>query len=96
MNYMPIEDLKILGYDVEVKHDRMYDQRWDNRRRNYLNAISPKGGVTKVTVVDTAGIEYYGLAECSPKDNFNRKLGVRIALGRALKKKKFIIVHVQS
>jgi len=30
-----------------------------------------------------------GKSKCSPKDNYNKKLGVRIALGRALEELKY-------
>jgi hypothetical protein len=78
MNYMPIEDLNILGYDVEVIHHRMIDED---------GCPLPKGGVTRVSVISNSGLgrKFYGQADCSINDNYNKKMGVRIALGRALK-----------
>lgn len=44
-----------------------------------------KGGMTEVFVTLSDGREALGHALCSRKDNFNRKIGRNIALGRALK-----------
>lgn len=38
----------------------------------------------KTTVILVEGLNMYvGVSKCAPNDNFNRKLGVTIALGRA-------------
>lgn len=49
--------------------------------------LDPRGGVTVARLTDdeTGVILGHGEAWCSPWDNFNRKLGKTIALGRALK-----------
>jgi hypothetical protein len=57
--------------------------------------LQSKGGSTEVLVTrpvpshmeewGAVGESVVGVAECNPKDNFDRKRGVRIALGRALK-----------
>jgi len=68
-----IEELKKMGYDVKVYHSH--------------NKNQPKGGETKVSL-KLPGYSWknaIGHSVCSNKDNFNRKLGTRIALGRALK-----------
>ena len=44
----------------------------------------PKGGQTTV-YVSRDGVFAEGIAVCSPRDNYDRKLGAQIALGRALK-----------
>lgn len=45
-----------------------------------------RGGFTTCSLVDAAGyVVAQGHAECHENDNFNRKLGRTIALGRALK-----------
>ncbi len=46
---------------------------------------SGKGGMTICCIVLSNGDEYVGYARCNLADNFNYKLGRRIALGRALK-----------
>lgn len=45
--------------------------------------ISPRGGETFV-VLKKNGKSAYGVAKCSWHDNFNRRIGVSIALGNAL------------
>lgn len=45
---------------------------------------SNKGGQTLVRVTTPTGQVLVGIAACSDKDNFNKKLGVNIALGRAM------------
>lgn len=44
----------------------------------------PKGGLTVVEITTPEGETLTGVAECSVKDQFNRKIGLNIALGRAL------------
>ncbi len=46
----------------------------------------PKGGKTVVTLVTQDGKEYSGEAVCSLSDNFNYRLGLRIAYARAVKR----------
>lgn len=49
--------------------------------------VSPRGGETYVALVDGHDrIVVEGFARCSPKDNYVRKIGRAIALGRALAK----------
>lgn len=46
-----------------------------------------KGGTTRVELFDPDG-EFplaEGVARCSPRDNYNKRLGRTIALGRAIK-----------
>ncbi len=76
-----IQKLRQLGHTVYVTHERNLDH----------NGISPRGGRTKVEVTFSQenhradGVTFTGEALCSKNDNYNKKLGVRIALGRALK-----------
>lgn len=46
------------------------------------SAFAPHGGLTLV-VLNIAGHHYQGIARCSSRDNFSRKRGRDIALGRA-------------
>lgn len=81
---LTVHELRKQGYKVRVQH---------NRCEGYAEvtgkpALLSKGGTTVVTV-ETPG-EFpldraVGTAACHPNENFNRKRGVRIALGRALK-----------
>lgn len=45
----------------------------------------PRGGTTEVIITTPDNITGYGYAECSLKDNYNRKMGVIKAMYRALK-----------
>ncbi len=45
----------------------------------------PNGGKTVIEVTTTGGNDYIGTAVCSDKETYNKKLGVKIALARALK-----------
>lgn len=47
--------------------------------------IWPRGGRCSVTVTTPDGKVLSGVSECSIKDNFDRKRGLAIALGRAFK-----------
>lgn len=51
-----------------------------------LKPALPYGGKTVVELYNPATKEYRkGVAECSLKDNYNKKIGFQIAAGRALK-----------
>lgn len=45
----------------------------------------PTGGETEVTIIPQVGVPVSGRAVCRPDESFNRKLGLTIALGRAVK-----------
>lgn len=65
---------------------RDYMTRWDGRVEG-LGSPLAKGGVTEAVVVDKDGtIKATGLAICSERDSYNKKIGRDIAIGRALKK----------
>jgi len=72
-----IEKLRKSGYKVRVLQ----------------NLISPDdvyahlaGRITRIEILDPNGKEWFGESRCSYKDNYNRKLGNKIALQRAIKK----------
>lgn len=49
-------------------------------------SLSPRGGITTVSVIDNDGNEIaYAGAQCSMMDNYSKKIGRMIAIGRALK-----------
>lgn len=79
---MTVQDLRNNGYKVRVLHFRniFYKNRMGSNPNGYE---SPKGGYTRVIIDSPNGDHFEGAAKCSNKDNYNKKLGVRIALGRS-------------
>lgn len=73
MDYMTVESLRASGCKVRVMHTR----------RPNSEGVNARGGKTVVEVTTPDGITLVGVSRCSRKENFNKKLGVRIALGRA-------------
>jgi hypothetical protein len=87
---MTVQQLRNSGYKVRVLHNRLYNgyYKWQVGSKpsgdHGYTPIDPdtKGGSTQIVVDSPSGEHYVGLAICSNKDNYNKKLGVRIALGR--------------
>ena len=88
---LTVENLRKMGFRVKVRHTRNYTGMPKFSGSDGIlvqeDVYDPYGGYTEVEVYDFAAQQAYtGKAECSKKDHYCRKLGVRIALGRALKK----------
>lgn len=69
-----VESLRGMGWKVRVLHHRKYT----------LNGINARGGKTVVEITLPDGREVVGSSRCSRRENFDKRLGVRVALGRAL------------
>ena len=91
---MKIKELRQAGYKVRVNHFRYHGVTGCLHPAHFFREsahpmsrcwISPKGGLTEVEIRTPDGKELKGKAECSRKDTFNRKLGLTIAVNRALK-----------
>ena len=87
---MTIQQLRNNGYKVRVLHNRLYNgyHKWQVGGHEYIQRNAPvdpdsKGGSTQVVIDSPSGEHFQGLAMCSKKENYNRKMGVRIALGRS-------------
>lgn len=89
-----IKELEDKGYTVKVSHRRplLYHPEDEMFTRYDLKALSlkgdafnPRGGHTRVTIIDVDATVAEGLSYCSRKDNYSRRRGLQIALGRALK-----------
>lgn len=76
---MTVESLRKSGYKIKVQHHR--------KTIPAVKAINARGGKTVVEVTTPDGHTFVGISRCSRKENFNKRLGVRIALGRAMKKR---------
>lgn len=87
-HFQALDEAKAAGYIVDVEHCR--------EESDFLGEYNllPIRGWTEVNLYTTIGdrenpdekLVATGAAYCSAKDNFNRRLGVQIACGRALKK----------
>ena len=84
MQIPTIASLRRSGYKVRVLHTRNYKkvQKLDG----VYEELSANGGLTRIEITTPSGENVYGEAVCSEEDNWNRKLGNSIALGRALQK----------
>lgn len=81
-----VRQLRKDGYKVRVLHHRSKKmvQSTNNPYGHKVEIIHNLGGSTEVIIDGPNGDHYKGVAVCSNKDNYNKKLGVKIALGRAL------------
>lgn len=86
---MNVQELRNQGYKVKVFHNRLYNgyHKWQVGGHEYIQRNTPvdpdsKGGSTEIVIDSPSGEHFHGVAICSKKDNFNKKLGVKIALGR--------------
>lgn len=75
---MKVHDLRKAGYKVRVLHCRKFSTR------NLLGEFDPKGGETVVQITTPDGQDLEGRAKCSDKERYNKRVGVQVALGRAL------------
>ena len=83
MKHKTIKDLRYSGYKVRVLHTR--PKSYECKLSGKVPVLSPKGGTTLIEVTTPDGKKSVtGKAECSSKDMWNRKVGNKIALGRAL------------
>ena len=92
---MKVYNLRKNGYRVRINHRRRYFDRANKRYvflTDYEKSLSPmsgvppepKGGITIINLTTPEGDELHGEAECSVKDCYDRKLGVSLALARAM------------
>jgi hypothetical protein len=77
-----VNDLKNIGYKVRVRHFRRKDKNGN---------ILPRGGETLVTITDNHGHTTEGLAKCCDADGFNKRIGIAIAIGRALRSEEIYV-----
>ena len=82
MSQPTIMSLRRSGYKVRVLHTRALKKV--KKIGGDFSELSPKGGLTRIEITTPAGENTYGEAVCSKEDNWDRKRGNNIALGRAL------------
>lgn len=73
-----ISELRSKGYRVFVDHDRTHVF-------NHNGETPPKGGRTVVKILKDDEVVAEGTSFCSELDNYNRKIGRNISLGRAMR-----------
>ena len=58
------------------------------KKQRQFSYIDPKGGTTRLYIGNADGTQTYGVAvaDCNARDRFNRRLGVRICIGRLVAK----------
>lgn len=84
-----VKSLREQGYSIRVHHIRRY--RTDPNDQSYgfptpvKQILLARGGTTDVAITTPDGVNVRAIAVCSNKDGYNKKCGVMIALGRALK-----------
>ncbi len=86
MSYMQptIKDLRRQGYKVRVIHKRHSIKV--QKIMGVAHEISARGGSTTIEVTTPDKLHTVsGMSVCSLEDNFSRKVGNQIALGRAIK-----------
>lgn len=77
-----VKTLRQSGYKVRVYHERKYLQQ---NKFSPVCILSSKGGKTTVEITTPdKERDVFGIAFCSDADNFSKKLGTKIATGRAL------------
>lgn len=88
INVPTIYSLRKAGFKVRVMHTRKYTTSQIKRLGSFdaRKELSCKGGYTKIQITTPdQWVTVEGEAVCHEKDHFNRKIGNKIALGRALK-----------
>jgi hypothetical protein len=85
LNKATIKTLRQAGFKVRVHHTRPIQniQKIDGTAIQY----NPKGGKTTIQITSPDYVyDVEGIAICSEKDSWNRRMGNSIALGRAINK----------
>ena len=80
-----IEELEQQGYEVDIEHIRNYDVKQLGIGFN-KTTLNPRGGITRAKIIKGKQLIAFADAHCSEEDNYSRKLGALIALGRAKKR----------
>lgn len=91
---MSTETLKLEGWQIKVSHNRRFvlsaaGEFYGTRFEHPSVPPEPRGGFTIATLISPdKTVLVQGTAHCSRRDNYSKKLGRNIAVGRALSKLK--------
>jgi hypothetical protein len=87
---LSIKNLRQKGWKVRVLHERNFFLK--DKMDSHSIQTAAKGGRTEIQLTNPdKTINASGVAVCSDEDNYNRKVGNSIALGRAWKKYEFLL-----
>ena len=78
-----VKELRQSGYKVKIIHFR--EEGFTKHEFCGTPKILAKGGRTELLLMSPEGIQIKAEAKCSNRDNYCRRTGVAISLGRALK-----------
>lgn len=87
-----VKSLRQKGHKVRVLHGRR-TKVGGLFCASGKTGVCEKGGMTRLEITTKNGYELVGEAFCSEHDNYNKKIGVRIALDRAVEQFKDILVR---
>ena len=80
-----VNELRKSGYNVRVCHSRYCQDELVSYIDTEPCNFNARGGLTTIQITTPDGTVLNGQARCSREETFSKKLGVRIAIGRALK-----------
>lgn len=86
-NSAVIEALRAEGKVVRIRHQRNHRMVWvdySDGIKMRVNDLDPRGGKTVVEVISPDGTGTIGVAKCYHKDAYSKKIGVKLALDKAL------------
>ena len=85
-----IKSLRQTGWKVRVLHERNFFLK--DKTDSHSIQTAARGGRTEIQLTNPdKTINVSGVAVCSDEENYNRKVGNSIALGRAWKKYESIL-----
>lgn len=76
--------MKVGEYKVFWQHLRHFGNGVYRTNKKNFTSLCPKGGVTQCTIEKDRNEISCALAECSENDNYNKNIGRKISLQRAL------------
>ena len=97
-----ISKLRLAGYRVQIRHDRAYREVWvdaSSTCKVLELQLNSKGGTTVVSITNLEGDIFCGMADCRSDESYSKKMGVSVALGRAIKSMGFrrsVVYHLPS